>query len=220
MKTNRITLKIILFLVIPAITLGQSSNPGDPALVTLPMYILTNFSGVSTPSKVTLNWELSSSLTLKNIVVEKSDTSNQFQAIGEFAITDENRRLFSFTDHDARHEIVYYRLKLLSGEKSKPEYSKVLVFHRDRDIPDQVFGVYPTAFKQDIAIRIKAEKTSRGIFRIINYAGHPVYNEAISLQSGNNTIMINRLSQLPAGNYIALLETGGCVISQKIVKRE
>jgi hypothetical protein len=211
MKTSSILKGILLLLSVIPVTLSAQTN------IVLPMYILKTFSGVNDGSKVTLHWDLSSSETLKTIIIEKSNITNEFQTIGEFHITDENKKAFTFTDNNAGDDVVRYRLKLISGEKTQAGYSKVLIFQMKKDLP-AAFIIFPAVFKNDITLRIKSERASIGWFQLVSYSGGVVYRQPINLQAGNNSIIIDETIKMPSGNYIAVFDAGGVRGTQKIIK--
>jgi hypothetical protein len=185
--------------------------------IVLPTPKLTNFSGTGVQSKISLSWNLSSSEGLKNIIIERSYTGNGFQAVGDIHITEANKTSYTYEDIRTTGEVVYYRLKLIE-EENKFTYSKVLAFQMTKDVQVPEFTAFPSAFKNDLTIRVKAEKTSIGVFQVVNYAGAIVYRQVLNLNEGQNSILISPPDRIPAGVYIATIESGNSRASQKIAK--
>jgi hypothetical protein len=207
MKPRALTIRIVttLLCITPILVSAQLVEPR-----------IELFNGFSEQSKVTLEWKLSAVDQLESIVVEKAESPDKFEKAAEVTIKDNSHTSFRFEDNNAGSEKVYYRLKLvtLDGETG---FSKVLPF-RLINMENASFTVFPTVVANDLMLRIKSEKRAPGVLRIINYSGNTVHQKTISLQDGMNTVLLEEITRFPAGNYVAVLETGGNKTTQKIIK--
>jgi hypothetical protein len=212
MKTKLSSLTISILLSLPLSIFAQTG------MTTLPMFILKSFRGASDHSKVSLNWDLTSSEGLKNIIVERSSNLKDFQVIRQFEIIDENKKYYTHTDESVQTDVVYYRLRFVSKE-GKFSLSKVLIFQTSRQVDESSLNLFPSVFRNDLTLRMRSEKSGKAMFRITNFSGKVIYSREMHVQTGNNSFIIDEAFKLPAGNYIATLEAAGKISSQQIVKQ-
>ena len=176
---------------------------------------LKSFTGNANGSSINLDWSFGSLEHIKSVRVEKATNPGTFHSIGEIAITDHNKVSFSHTDAINGADKLYYRLAVVTAD-GKVTYSNILPFQLNAGATS--FGVFPTAFNNTITLNVKSEKNTSAGFRLVNYTGNAVYQQSVNLYNGTNTISVNAGTKLPAGNYIAVLESDGTISTQKVMK--
>lgn len=173
---------------------------------------LLSFNGNVKDKKVSLQWSLSTDNTVKEIIVERSNTATQFVAINA-----ENYSTVQagYTDNTILQGNTYYRLKLVSVN-GQVQYSNVLVF-RGEDVKKSSFKMYPSVVNDNATISISAGKSEQTNLQLVDLGGRTVYQKNISLQAGDNSLSVNGFSQVQPGTYIAVVKSGNDLFSQKIM---
>ncbi len=189
-----------------------------PVSALLPLSHLISFTGAAGSNKVNLSWELASGHSFSKVIVERSENGTTYIAVNETAVVsaDKNTKA-SYTDFKVNDANVYYRLKMITVA-GKTEYSNVLVFKSGNSNSAKQIKVYPTAIQSSVAVNVTTENSGSAVFQIADYSGRIVYQQAVNLQAGNNSVAVQGLDKLMKGNYIALVKQGNSVQQQKVVK--
>jgi hypothetical protein len=186
----------------------SNSFLAKPALVT--------FTGLEKSKKVELNWTLDRDNTLSKVIVEKGNTPSQFNAIGEVSAFSKTN--FNYTDATGINNVAYYRLKLI-GVDGNVAYSNILTF-RSADGGSQQFKVYPSVVNSSVTVAVKGERTGAATFQVLDLSGRVVKQQNITVQEGNNNVMVSGLNNINTGNYVVSLKTSdNQVYTQKIFKQ-
>ncbi|MDX2046301.1 MAG: T9SS type A sorting domain-containing protein, partial [Chitinophagaceae bacterium] len=189
-----------------------------PVSALLPLSHLISFTGAAGSNKVNLNWELASGHSFIKVIVERSENGNTFIAVNETTVVSADKNIkASYTDFKINDGNVYYRLKMITVA-GKTEYSNVLVFKSGNSNSAKQIKVYPTAIQSSVAVNVTTENSGSAVFQIADYSGRIVYQQAVNLQAGNNSVAVQGLDKLMKGNYIALVKQGNSVQQQKVVK--
>ena len=179
---------------------------------------LVSFRGWEKNENVELNWQLEQNNTIQTIIIEKANGS-AYNAIGQYFLNAGNGKIenFKYTDSKLSTGNNIYRLKMISmnGEVS---YSNVLSF-RSSTKDNGNFKVYPSAIQTAATVNVKANKSGTAILELVDYAGRIVKKQQITVQEGMNNIAVNNLSELMAGNYVAVLKIDNNIYNQKIMKQ-
>jgi hypothetical protein len=180
-----------------------------PALVT--------FTGLEKTNKVELNWTLDQDNLVKQVVIEKGNSPTTFSAIRELSLTGDQTR-FNYTDVTGVNGVAYYRLKMTSINGTV-SYSNMLTF-RTNNNGSTPFKVFPSVVNSSVTVAVKGDKTGTASFQLLDYAGRVVKQQNITVQEGNNNVMVNGLENIITGNYVVSLKTGdNQVYTQKIFKQ-
>lgn len=187
-----------------------ASHLAKPALVT--------FTGLEKSKKVDLQWTLSSDNTLSKVVIEKGTSPSKFIPLTEvWMANDASRSRFNYTDATGINGVACYRLKMVSAD-GNITYSNILTF-RSTDAGGQ-FKVYPSTVSNSVTVSVKGDKTGTGLFQVVDYAGRVVKQQNLTVQEGNNNMVVGDLSKIPTGNYVVVVKTDNDqVYTQKIVKK-
>ncbi len=184
----------------------------------LPLPSLSSFTGNAKDDKVVLTWNMLSSNTIKEAVVERADNAGQFSTIAtvQMATGLASVTTYGFTDNNQSAATVYYRLKL-TDLNGKTEYSNVLLFRTNNTTQTQSLKIYPSVIDNNATVNFLAAKNEATVLRLFDINGRTVYQKKINLSAGSNAITINDLGSLQQGSYIAALQAGNTMHSQKII---
>jgi len=111
-----------------------------------------------------------------------------------------------------------YIVGYTSGENSNIKNPKSEVNAlTSRSIVDNSLEIMPNPNKGDFSVNINADTRSELKFSITNIGGTTVHKGQRYLQKGQNNIEF-KLSSIPPGMYLLLIETGEDVIAKKFIK--
>lgn len=176
------------------------------------------FRGNEKNKKVELNWQLDNAVGLRSIVIEKSTSSSNFKPIGEVWVNNNvSTNNFRFSDNETLSGNSLYRLRLVS-QNGRVEYSNILSF-RDNPVHQNNFKVYPSVIGSNTTVSVKALKSGTAVFEMVDLSGRLVHRQQIVVNEGNNSIQLNNINTLTAGNYIAILKIDNTAYSQQVLKQ-
>jgi hypothetical protein len=179
---------------------------------------LSVFSGNERNKKVDLQFSFKADSRLSSVTVEKASNPNSFQAVGDVKVDATGvQKNYSFSDMISGN--AYYRLKMVTADGSV-QYSNILIFRTANGGSQQPFNVFPTSIQSSATVSVKADKAGKGRFQVIDYSGRVVMQQDITVQQGANNIVVNNMSKINTGNYVALIKLDdNQVYNQKIVKQ-
>jgi len=180
---------------------------------------LSRFTGVEKDKKVELKWNMSSENSITRVIVEKGNTATTFKAIGEVWMNNETGKTsFNYTDATGINAVAYYRLKMVQAD-GNVQYSNILTF-RAAEAGAQQFKVYPSVVNNSVSVNLRSEKTGAATFQVVDYSGRIVNQQNITVQEGNNNVVVAGLEKIIAGNYVVVVKTNDDqAFAQKIVKQ-
>ncbi len=184
----------------------------------LSLFGLISFTGVKQGNKTILNWELAANCSFTNVTIERSTDGRNYMAIADLAVQYAGKATKqNYTDYFSAEGNVYYRLRI-GQPGGKYNYSNVLLL-KGKSSTVKGFKIYPNIISTGANINLDSDKKQQGLLFISDYSGRIVKRQSLNLQEGNNTLQLNNLDQLPAGNYIAVIRMAEAVYNQKITIR-
>ncbi|MFC4261356.1 T9SS type A sorting domain-containing protein [Ferruginibacter yonginensis] len=167
-----------------------------------------------------LTWSTENELNNDYFDVERSDDGVNFVKLGTVAGngTTTTTQLYSYNDKKAMNaSIVYYRLKIvdLSGRAT---YSKIIAL-RVKGALNNSLSVFPNPFEDNIKISYNSAIVTVAQCRILSFDGKEVLNRKVTLQRGENIVVLNDLNNLASGSYMLELNTGDEKLIKKIIKK-
>jgi hypothetical protein len=114
--------------------------------------------------------------------------------------------------------ILYYRLRIVDVD-GKSTYSQIVALRLDGAVAISGLTVFPNPFTNNIKLQIHSTKEEASLIRLVNMAGQQVIKRDITLQPGDNIIVVKDLETVAPGIYLMEIRTGSDVITQKIVKK-
>ncbi|MGH2648758.1 MAG: T9SS type A sorting domain-containing protein, partial [Ginsengibacter sp.] len=92
---------------------------------------------------------------------------------------------------------VYYRLKQVDAD-GKYTFSSVVKLALGLNTS---VVVYPNPFNTDFTITFSATKNAPATLKLINSTGQLVFSKTITVNKGNNSILVNSLPSIKPGIY-------------------
>lgn len=172
------------------------------------------FSGNVYNSLIKLNYEVGAGFDVASVYIERSLNGKTFTSVAEEG-SFENSRLYNHTAA-AVNGTVWYRLKVIAVSGAA-YYSNTLRFE-SAAIAGQM-KVYPTLVDDHLNVQMKSDKSTNITFQVVDYSGQVVLTANRQLQSGNNILTVQGLSQLQTGSYIVVAKAGNEILQQKIMKQ-
>jgi hypothetical protein len=191
-----------------------------PVKTTLPITLIS-FTAAKESNNALLQWSTETESNSNYTDVERSADGTNFIKEGSVAAngTTSTVHNYQFTDPlNALSGIVYYRLKEVDMD-GNANYSKVIALRLDGSSISASFSVYPNPFISGIKIITTSTRINNGELHISNISGQRLISLPVSLQEGQNVLILNNLNSLPPGIYLAQLITGDGSVSQKIIKQ-
>lgn len=113
---------------------------------------------------------------------------------------------------------IYYRLKTVDID-GKASYSKIVSLKLDGGSIKR-FTAYPNPFTTSLKLELNADQNEVVKLRISNAAGQIVLNRNITVQKGDNVIVLtSEIASLKPGIHIVEITTGSGKLTEKIIKR-
>ncbi len=168
-----------------------------------------------------LGWVTESELNNDHFEVEKSEDGVHFIMIATIkgSGTSATTHSYNYTDKllPGTATVIYYRLKVVDIN-NKPSYTKIVLIKLNGAFSNEKISVYPNPFVSDIKIFIKSTKTVTALFRIIATNGAEVSSKKITVDNGNNIIVLNDMAALPKGIYTLEVSSGTDRFTKTILK--
>jgi hypothetical protein len=173
------------------------------------------FHGVETGSSIQLNWQMNTEQGVTNLDLERTIDGGSYQSVKTYIFKDSSGAVpYTFTDAGLPSgATVAYRLKA-SSASGNSWYSEVIDF---RLPANRRFDVYPNPVVTTANITFFSETPGTGTLQLLDFSGAVVWRQQLYLNQGNNSFFFPRPANLPAGIYIAVLQTGEETSTQKIV---
>lgn len=161
---------------------------------------LTSFTGSYSNSIAALNWQTSQELNSDYFELFRSYDGVNFISVTKVKSAGYSNTIknYSFLDHVSGSNYVYYRLKQVDNN-GKESFSSIVNLSLGARTGVDVF---PNPFNNNFTVSLASTKTTFATLNIQNTSGQLIYTKNISLNKGNNSIVINNLpSSLGSGIY-------------------
>jgi hypothetical protein len=125
---------------------------------------------------------------------------------------------YEFTDAlNTTAQVIYYRLRIVDTD-GKFSYSKIVAIKLNGSITVDKFNVYPNPFIADIKVALTSAIDADATFRILSFDGKEMVRRMITIQKGENIVVLKDFGALAKGNYILEVNTGSEKLIRKIIK--
>ncbi len=167
-----------------------------------------------------VKWTTESELNNDYFIVERSDDGVHFAYRAK--VTGNGTTSFShaYEYNDALNtnaQVVYYRLKIVDND-GKFGFSKTIAIKLNGSLNVSDFSVYPNPFISDIKVAVTSAADEMASFRIISFDGREMLKRNVSLQTGDNIVVLTNFGTLAKGNYILEVTTSTDKFIKKIIK--
>lgn len=160
---------------------------------------VTGFTVVSANDNAQLDWSTLTEFSNAGFTIERSSDAVSFTAVAWVTARNGGTVVnkYSYTDKQPVTGKNYYRLKQtwLDGRIG---YSQVIFLNV---IGSTQVNTYPVPAKNYIVVECKGMAGNNVNISLFNASGFPVYNRKVNVQSGQQTIVINRTASMLNGGY-------------------
>lgn len=182
---------------------------------------LGSFEVMKSGNNAVLNWTTLTETNSDRFEIERSFDGINFSVVGavQAAGNSNDLRSYQFVDPiTTGAKIIYYRLKTVDID-AKSSLSKIVAL-RLNGASVTGFNVYPNPFTSDLKMQIVSEKETVVTLRISNALGQPVVNRKVTLQTGENIVVLStELAALNRGMYVLEVISEEGKQALKIIKR-
>jgi hypothetical protein len=188
---------------------------GKIGTTTLPV-TLTSFSAQKQALVVQLKWNTASEQNNSHFDVQRSTDGITFSNMGKVmgAGNSSVSLNYFFTDKSPASGVNYYRLSQVDFDGKTTLSNPVSV---NMGFGNSTMQVYAMSNSTDVNINISTEQVSRGQLVIYNISGQKVFEQAVSLTKGNNTLTVNMLNA-DKGVFIATYSADSQMLKQKFIR--
>ena len=217
-------------------TTANSSNSTVQATQVLSFSGLTDLASSEFPSQSTLpvtfgevavkkaganaeiSWSTLSEFNNSHFIVERSTDAVSFKTVGTVAAKGNSSftQNYSFTDLAVSGTVIYYRIKQVDVDGTS-SYSKTVAL-RIGNARINNYTVYPNPFVSNIIVQIDAKEKEDVMIRINNLTGQTLITKRITVQAGNNIVVLDNLQQLQNGLYMIEVIAKDGKHTQKLIK--
>lgn len=192
----------------------SSSEFGPNFISTLPVRF-TQFIGRADNGSVHLNWNTSQEINNSHFDIQRSGNGNDFETIGSVKALGGLNNAYQFTDNKTG-TINFYRLKQVDINGTST-YSRVILIRGDLDKIGA--KISPNPFRGNLNVSFQLSKEETVTIRLYNQSGQLIKQQITKANSGVNTVNVNDLATLPAGNYTLEVKTTELTHRQQIIKQ-
>jgi len=183
---------------------------------------MTSFTVKKENNDAVLRWTTASETKNDHFEIERSTDGVNFTKMGIVTGSGTTALTKNYSYPDAlvnvSSRILYYRLRIVDVD-GKNTYSQIAALRLDGAVAISGLTVYPNPFTNNIKLQIHSTKEESSLIRLVNMAGQQVIKREITLQPGDNIIVVKDLETVAPGFYLMEIRTGSDVITQKIVKK-
>ncbi|MES2733983.1 MAG: T9SS type A sorting domain-containing protein [Bacteroidota bacterium] len=185
---------------------------------------LLNFAGQLVDGGMGLEWSTASEIDNASFVIERSIDARHFEAIGEVQGAGNSREKlqYNFLDRNASKGITYYRLKQLNVN-GLFEYSKTISVEENANTltyAQAKFSVFPNPSNgSDFRMNVSGLEGQEATFKMVDAHGIVVATQVLNIEENSQTISFEQSNMLKTGLYVAVLQVGSYLISERMVVR-
>lgn len=178
---------------------------------------LSSFTGSYSNGIALLNWQTSQELDSDHFELFKSYDGVDFVSVTKIASAGFSNTLknYSYKDHAGGSNSVFYRLKEVDVN-GKETFSSIVKLSLGIN---KGVGIFPNPFNNNFTVTVASAKASIAILKIQNTSGQLVFSKNLSLNKGNNAVVITNLpSALASGIYYVTIINNEVIYNSKLQK--
>ena len=213
--TSNLTINTALVAADTATYIASMANPAVCSV--LPMQ-LSSLQAAYQTGQVQLSWYTYATSNARSFTIEYSPDGRTYTTAGQVAATtgsNETTR-YQFTHYTNLTGTIYYRIRETDADGSF-YYSNTLLV-KTGNAANTSLLVFPNPFIAYVQINLQLEKA--GVIQITLYDAGGRLHKKLERQgmTGNNTIVVNDLSELQPGVYFIKIITGDHTAVEKLIK--
>jgi|GEM_PF-267283 len=186
----------------------------------LPVTIVNLTASYVESGSVKVAWTTSSELNISHYEVERSVDGSNFMTVGQVngSMSTDPVQAYSYNDYlnGVNSSVLYYRLKIVD-EDGKTAYSKIVSVRLSE--PSTKVSMYPNPAADFTVVNVYSEKQTVAMMRLMDNSGKLLQYRSFNVNNGNNSLMVDQLSNLPKGIYIVQVMMNNNVYTEKLVKK-
>lgn len=178
---------------------------------------LSSFTGRYNDGVSILNWQTSQELNSDHFELYKSADGQNFNYVASIQAAGNSNvvKNYSYQDNSPNTgDYVYYRLKQIDID-GKFTFSSIVKLSIGVTTS---MVVYPNPFINNFTASFSANKTSTATVRLISSTGQLLFSKLISVNKGNNSILVNDLPSLLPGVYFLTIHNEELNFNSKLQK--
>jgi uncharacterized repeat protein (TIGR01451 family) len=182
---------------------------------------LTEFTVQKQNNDALLKWTTASEINNDHFDIERSTDGINFRMIGivNGSGTTNDFKQYQFIDPiNNFFGIIYYRLKSVDID-NKGAYSKIIALRTANFSSLKDLAVYPNPFSNSLKLQLNSTKETIISIRIISTVGQQEGRYDVSVQRGQNIIVLSNLGSLNPGLHLLEISTGEGKFTQRIFKQ-
>jgi hypothetical protein len=186
----------------------------------LPVTILSFNASATAVNNVEVSWSTTQEINSSYFVVERSSDAANFVSVGQVPASQSAEEIHNYNYNDytgsVNSSVIYYRLKIVDID-GKFTYSKTVAVRLGE--PLTKISVYPNPASDFAVLNLYSDKQSVAVMKLIDDAGKQLMYKSFTVNTGNNSLMIDQLSTLPKGIYIVQVIFNNSLYNQKLIKK-
>ncbi|MEO8763367.1 MAG: T9SS type A sorting domain-containing protein [Ginsengibacter sp.] len=178
---------------------------------------LTSFNGRYSNGASVLDWQTSQEFNTDYFELLKSADGKSFSPVAKIksAGFSNLKRNYSYQDNTPNTgKYVYYRLKQVDIN-GKYTFSTIVKLALGSNA---TVSVYPNPFNSDFTITFSATKTAMATLKLHSSTGQLVFSKIVSVNKGNNSILVNNLPSIIPGIYYMTVSNEELNFNSKLQK--
>lgn len=177
---------------------------------------LVDFRGVYADQKAKLRWKILNEGQVQYFEIQRSLDGKIFSTIG--SVKANNTTVYNFEDELdflKNDPNIYYRIKLVHTSNAV-KYSSFIALSLGLIGNGEVL-IWPNPVKDRLQVQVKAVANSHVTIDLFSSTGQHVYTATRSVQKGNNSILVDDLTNQPRGVYFLKLRMADQLLHKKIM---
>ena len=178
---------------------------------------LTSFTGRYSNGVSILDWQTSQEINTDHFELLKSNDGKNFSLVASVKSAGFSNLLksYSYQDNSPNNgQYAYYRLKLIDAN-GKYTVSSIIKLTIGKNT---AVTVYPNPFNSNFTVSFSAEKTALASLKLISSTGQLMFSKMISVNKGNNSILVNNLPSITPGIYYMTVSNDELNFNSKLQK--
>jgi hypothetical protein len=186
----------------------------------LPVTILDFSASYVSSNNVKVSWSTTNEINAAYYEVERSTNATDFISVAQVNASQSLNPIHNYSINDQLYninaDIIYYRLQIFD-ESGKFVYSNIVPVKLGQ--PETSVSVYPNPVDSYTILNLYSATQSTGVLRVIDNSGRQILTRSISVNNGNNSIMIDQLGNLSKGVYVVQVMLNNNLYNQKLLKK-
>jgi hypothetical protein len=183
---------------------------------------LYDFKGTLSDQQARLSWKVLENQFARGYYLERSTDGINFQIIGLTEPLAGRSGAVAYEVQDNISNIssayLYYRIRMIENGNLQL-LSPVLKFRKLNSFENHI-RIIPNPVKDQMQVIFKAANTGPGTLSLYDQSGKRIYTSTLSLQQGNNSIVLNCLSTQPDGLYQLVIVADNRMITERVMHKK